>query len=175
MESTKVITNIPLTINIYNADENSFHVTSTIVSGETECILIDAQFTLSDAHKVVAEILSSKKKLKAVYISYVDPDFYFGLEVVRQAFPDVPILATPETITKIKASYEKKLSIWGPKLGSNGTKNVIIPDALEADFLELEGHKLEIVGLDNKERAFIYIPSIKTVIASINVFGNLHL
>jgi len=166
---------LTLSLNVYNADENSFFVTSTIVSGQSEAILIDAQFTLADAHRVVAEILASNKKLKAVYISYCDPDFYFGLEVVKQAFPDVPVYATSETVKKIKATFQKKLEFWGPKLGNNGSKNIIIPEILEGKTLEVDGNQLQIIGDDTSDRTFIYIPTIKAVLGSISVFGQLHL
>ncbi len=33
-------------------------------------------------------VLDSKKTLKTVYISQADPDYYFGVEVIKQYFPD---------------------------------------------------------------------------------------
>jgi glyoxylase-like metal-dependent hydrolase (beta-lactamase superfamily II) len=170
MESSK-----QLNIQVYNASENSFHVNSVLVTGEKEAILFDAQFTLADAHRLVALILESGKELKEVFITFGDPDFYFGLEVIKQAFPAVKIQATAETIKKIKASHAKKLEVWGPKLGSNAPKNIIIPDEFTGDKLELEGQSLELIRIEGTERIFFWIPSAKTVIGSISVFGNLHL
>jgi hypothetical protein len=42
--------------------ENSFGVASVIVSGKTDAVLIDAQFTLADAEKVAQEIKASPVK-----------------------------------------------------------------------------------------------------------------
>ena len=36
----------------YNASENSFGVASVIISGKTDAVFIDAQFTLADAETV---------------------------------------------------------------------------------------------------------------------------
>src|SRR5215216_8195702 len=74
-------------LEIYNAPENSFGVASVIVSGKTDAVLIDAQFTLADAEKVAQEIRKSGKKLTTIYVSHTDPDFYFGLEVFKKYFP----------------------------------------------------------------------------------------
>ena len=56
-----------LKLDIYNASENSFGVASVIVSGKTDAVLIDAQFTLADAEKVAQQIKNSGKKLICIY------------------------------------------------------------------------------------------------------------
>lgn len=167
----------PLSLTVYNADENSFGVASVLVSGENETILIDAQFTLSDAQKLVDEIKASGKKLTAVYVSHGDPDYYFGLEVIKRNFPEVTVYATSYTVEHIKKTSQKKLDVWGPKLNENGTKNIVLPQVLPANHLELEGHKIEIMGLegDFPERTYVWIPSSKAILGGVNVFGNLHL
>jgi glyoxylase-like metal-dependent hydrolase (beta-lactamase superfamily II) len=48
------------------ASEDGFNVTSTIVMGQKECILIDCQWTRANAHRVIAEILETGLKLKAI-------------------------------------------------------------------------------------------------------------
>lgn len=166
----------PLKLKVYNADGNSFHVNSVLVTGKQDAMLIDAQFTRADAHRLVAEVLASGKSLKAVYVSHGDPDFYFGLEVIRAEFPDVKIFASEPTIAWIKNTVQKKVGVWGPKLGANGPRTPIIPDALPKNGLELEGQKLEVVGLDGElpARSFVWIPSIKAVVGGVNVFGGLH-
>jgi glyoxylase-like metal-dependent hydrolase (beta-lactamase superfamily II) len=166
-----------LELKVYRADANSFHVASVLVSGEKDAVLIDAQFTLADAHRVVAEILASGKNLAAIYVSHGDPDYYFGLETLRQAFPNAKILSTGPTLEHIRKTYQKKLDTWGPKLGANGTKNVIFPEVLAGNSLALEGHTLEIKGLDgpDPERTYVWIPDLKAIVGGVNVYDNLHL
>ncbi|MDR6562497.1 MULTISPECIES: MBL fold metallo-hydrolase [unclassified Arcicella] len=171
-QSFKTIETSNFKLEVYNASENSFGVASVIVSGKTDAVLIDAQFTLADAEKVAQEIKKSGKKLTTIYVSHTDPDFYFGLEVFKKYFPDVTAYASPATVESIKATAQKKLDIWGGRLGKAITSNVVLPQVLKGNSIELEGQKLEIVGLEEfPSKTFVWIPSIKAVVGGINVFG----
>ena len=172
IQSFKTIETKALNIKIYNASENSFGVASVIVSGKTDAVLIDAQFTLVDAEKVAHEIISSGKKLATIYVSHGDPDFYFGLEVFKKYFPEVTVYASSTTVEHIKATAQKKLEVWGERLGKNITSNAILPQVLKGNSIALEGEKLEIIGLEEfPSKTFVWIPSVKAVIGGINVFG----
>ncbi|MEO6177075.1 MAG: MBL fold metallo-hydrolase [Flavobacterium circumlabens] len=161
-----------LKLEVFNASENSFGVASVIVSGKTDAVLIDAQFTLEDAEKVAAMIKKSGKKLTAIYISHTDPDFYFGLEVFKKYFPEVTAYASPATVESIKATAQKKLDVWGERLGSAITSNIVLPQVLKGNSIDLEGQKLEITGLQEfPSKTFVWIPSVKAVVGGINVFG----
>ncbi|MBD1362269.1 MBL fold metallo-hydrolase [Mucilaginibacter sp. ZT4R22] len=171
-QSFKVIEANNLKLEVYNAAETSFGVASVIVSGKNDAVLIDAQFTLADAEKVAREIKNSGKKLTAIYVSYGDPDFYFGLEVFKKYFPEVTAYASPATVEHIKVTAQKKLDVWGGQLGNKVTSNVILPQVLKGNTIELEGQKLEIVGLEEfPAKTFVWIPSIKAVVGGISVFG----
>ena len=172
-QSFKKINAGQLSLSIYNANENSFGVASVIVYGQKDAILIDAQFTLADAENVAQEIKNLGKNLTTIYVSHGDPDFYFGLQVFKKYFPDVTAYATPATIEHIKATAQKKLEVWGSKLGKALTSNVILPQVIQGNSFELEGQKIEIIGLDEfPATTFAWIPSIKAVVGGITVFGN---
>lgn len=163
----------PLTLEVFNASEDSFGVASVIVYGENDAILVDAQFTLADAETVAQRILSSGKKLQTIFVSHNDPDFYFGLEVFKKYFPTVTAYAVPAVIEKIKASSQKKLEVWGGRLGNKITSNIVLPQVLNGDQIDLEGHALQVIGLSQfPEKTFLYIPEGKAVIGGINVFGD---
>lgn len=167
----------PLKLDVYNPGTKSmFPVSSEIVTGETDAVLIDAQFQRNDAEALVQKIKATGKKLTTVYISHSDPDYYFGLDVVRAAFPDAKIVATPQTVAAIQASKDGKLAHWGPILKDNAPKALVVPDALVGDSLTLEGRKIQVVGLDSPtpERTFAWIPSLKAVVGGIPVSANIH-
>ena len=167
----------PLKLSVYhNPDPKGFQVASVLVTGEKDAILLDAQFTLADAHRVVADVLASGKELKTVFITQGDPDFYFGLGVVKAAFPDVKVLTTPAILKHIQETADKKLTTWGPQLKQNGPKTVVFPEAFSGDRLTLDGQALEIkhgTG-STKDEIYVSIPSIKAVVGGVMVFGNLH-
>lgn len=162
-----------LTFDVFIAAESSFGVTSTIISGKTDAVLIDAQFTLAEAEIVAQYIKNSGKRLSLIYISHADPDFYFGLEVFKRYFPQVTVYANNANIEHIKATSQKKLDVWGGRLGDALTKNVVLPQLLKDSSFELEGEKIEIYGLEQfPSRSFVWLPSAKAVIGGINIFGS---
>jgi glyoxylase-like metal-dependent hydrolase (beta-lactamase superfamily II) len=172
-QQIKTLRTAPLQLTYYNATEAAFGVTSVLISGKSDAILIDAQFTLPDAQNVVNEIKRSGKHLKAIFISYGDPDFYFGLELIRKEYPDVSVYATAATIQHIKATYKEKLAYWGNIFKDAIPKMAIIPDLLPGNNLKLEGKTLSLINVPGSPvRSFIWIPSIKAVVGGINVFGN---
>jgi len=166
----------PLTLQVYNGNADSFNVNSVLVSGKTDAVLLDTGFTRADALRIAAMVLDSRKTLKTIYISQPDPDYYFGIEVLKTYFPDVKVVATEPTIKKIQATLPTKLSFWPPKMGANAPRNVPVPELLEGNAITLEGQTLEIRGLDDKlaQRSYMWIPSIKAVVGGVNVFGGLH-
>src|SRR2546423_15621725 len=71
----------PLKLSVYNpGTEAMFPVSSVLVTGAKEAILVDAQFGVSQADKLVEAVRQSGKTRTTVYISHGDPDYYFGPE-----------------------------------------------------------------------------------------------
>ncbi|AQX02238.1 hypothetical protein BBD32_12600 [Elizabethkingia anophelis] len=64
-----------------------------IIDRREGCSFIDVPFTLSDAEIVRDEIQKRKRILTAVYITHSYQDYYLGLEVIKNTFPSVKIIA----------------------------------------------------------------------------------
>lgn len=164
-----------LTMEVYNPGENSvFPVSSEIISGQHEVALIDAQFQRNDAQQLVEKIKATGKKLTTVYISHSDPDFYFGLDVIKTAFPDAKIIATPGTIKEINATKDGKVAYWGPILKENAPTQVIVPQPLTGDSFTIDGQQVEVKGLNGPTpaRTYVWIPALKAVVGGVAVAGN---
>lgn len=168
----------PLRLEVFNPGAASlFPVTSVLVTGKRDAVLIDAQFQRNDAEALVQKIRASGKRLTTIYISHSDPDFYFGLDVVHAAFPQARIVATPPTLAAIRASRDGKVAHWGPILKANAPQALVEPQPLKGDHLLLEGQKLQVVGLDGPTpaRTVLWIPSIRAVVGGVPVSANIHL
>lgn len=166
-----------LALEVYNPGATAvFPVTSVLVSGEKEVVLVDAQFGKSQAEQVVQKIRASGKQLTTIYISHGDPDYYFGLETLTAAFPDAKVLASAPTVEHIKHTMDGKLKYWGPILKGDAPSKAIVPQVLKGDSLILEGKRLQIIGLDGPQpdRSFVWIPSIKAVVGGVVVAENIH-
>lgn len=167
----------PLKIDVYNPAEKAiFPVSSELITGQHDAVLIDAQFQRNDAEALVQKIKVSGKKLTTVYISHSDPDYYFGLDVIQAAFPEAKIVASEPTVKAIKASMQGKLAYWGPILKDNAPAKLVLPEVLKGDHLTLEGQPLEIKGLQGPapQRSYVWIPSLKAVVGGVVVSSGIH-
>jgi glyoxylase-like metal-dependent hydrolase (beta-lactamase superfamily II) len=167
-----------LHVQVFTSPPEGIAVNSTLVYGDKDAILIDAQFRLSDAHRLVAMILESKKNLTTVYVTHPHPDHYFGLVVIRQAFPNAKFVALPRVVERIKASWQNRVNAWKPQYGDNIPSNPIVPDPLDGNTLTLEGETLQIFGPLQGDSAgdnsFVWIPSIKAVVGGDTLFSGAH-
>ena len=166
----------PLSVKVYNADGNSFNVNSTFVVGDKEAMVIDAGFTRADALRIAANVLDSGKQLKTIYVSQADPDYYFGVETLKEIFPQADVVTTPAVLEKINAKKAGKVAFWGPKMGANAPRSPVVPRALEGNTLTLDGQTIEIRGTQGvlAHRPYAWIPSIQAVVGNIGVFGGMH-
>ncbi|WP_265437602.1 Vmh family MBL fold metallo-hydrolase [Aeromonas media] len=164
----------PLNVTVYNPGEKAiFPVSSSLVTGDREAILIDAQFDVQNGQALVEMIKKSGKKLTTVYISAGDPDFYFGLEPVMAAFPDVKVLADQHVVDHINQTKDAKLSYWSPILGEGAPKSLTVPQVMTASHLTLDGEKIEIKEM-NTPNAYLWAPSIKTAFGGVPVYSGVH-
>lgn len=148
-----------LNITHYNPGENAiFPASSVLVSGKKEVILFDAQFSVADGQKLVEQIKATGKELSMIYISSGDPDFYFGLEPIVAAFPNVEVVASEAIVAHIKRTKDAKLEYWGPILEDNAPSKVIVPTVLNDTTLNLEGETIEVKEI-NTHQAYLWVPS----------------
>lgn len=166
----------PLTVKIYNAGSGSFNVNSTLIYGEKEAMVIDAGFTRADALRIAANVLDSGKQLSIIYVSQADPDYYFGVETLKEFFPQAKVVSTPAVLEKLSAKMAGKVAFWGPKMGLNAPRTPVTPQALSGNTISFEGQSIEIRGTTGllAHRPYAWIPSIKAIVGNIAVFGNMH-
>lgn len=162
----------------FQAGEAGFRRTPVLLTGETEAILIDGGFTLSDGRAVAEAIKASGKRLTTIYVSCNDPDYYFGLRPIVEAFPAAKVIAKPVTVEAIKSNVENKLEVWAPQLKENGPQklaDVVMPEASNATSLTLEGNQIDIVEVaDMHDRRYIWVPSLEAVFGGVLIDSGIH-
>ena len=156
-----------------------YDVNSTMIIGERDILLIDPQFSLSEAHKLAAEILETKKRLTTIYSTHAHPDHLFGLAVLKQAFPEARIVALPATVNAAKTGWPARQKFWFPVYGNNiPGPEPVLPDALATPVLTLEGEEFPITGgvqgADGPGNSFVYVPSLRAVITGDIVFDHVY-
>lgn len=164
-----------LKVTTYNpAEKGIFPVSSSLVTGDTEAILVDAQFGVGDGKALVEIIRASGKTLTTIYISGGDPDYYFGLEPVVEAFPNAKVLASSSVVDHIQKTKDGKLAYWGRILGAQAPTKIIVPNVSDETRLVLEGKTIEVREI-NTHQAYLWVPSIKTALGGVLVSSGIHL
>ncbi len=160
------------------AGENGFFRAPVLITGASEALLIDGGFTFPDGRAVADAIKATGKKLTAIYVSQSDPDYYFSLKPIREAFPEARVIAASTAVAAIDASVAKKIAAWGPQLKENGPQSladVVIPEAFDGKTLSVDGETIEIVdaeGLAN--RRYLFAPSLNAVFGGVMIFSGVH-
>jgi glyoxylase-like metal-dependent hydrolase (beta-lactamase superfamily II) len=177
--ATAISAQAKLTLKVHTgAGVNGYDVNSTMISGEKDMLVIDPQFSLSEAHRLAAEILESKKNLVTIYITHPHPDHLFGLAVLHQAFPNAKIVALPATVNGAKTGWPARQKFWFPTYGNNiPGPDPVLPEELSSPMLTLEGEQFPITGGvqgDGPGNSFVYIPSLNAVVAGDTVFDRVY-
>ncbi|MCL6411684.1 MBL fold metallo-hydrolase [Pantoea agglomerans] len=163
-----------LQLQTYNPQEKGiFAVSSTLVSGPTEAILFDAQFSTQDGEKLAEMIKKSGKKLKEIVITSGDPDFYFGLEPIVKAWPDVKVVAAPAVVKHIQQTHDAKLKYWGPQMKQGAPDKVVVPEVTHQTRFSVDGEVLELRHPE-QYAAYIWIPSASTILGGTALSSGIH-
>lgn len=159
-----------LTLNTFNAGTSAiFPVASTLISGNTEAILVDTQFQKQYAEQVVELIKANNKTLKYIYISHSDPDYYFGAQVIQAAFPQAKLVSTAQTAYLISASKDEKLAVWKDQLKDDAPTELLVPEAISGS-LNIDGESIEIKQDPvDPAHSYLWIPSLTTILGGVSV------
>ena len=185
--STKQVS--PLTLEVFTSPTEALRpgqtyspITSTLVSGQREAILIDAQLTFQQARNVAEWVRASGKHLTTIYITHGHGDHYFGIGTIRELFPNVRAVTTPAVARNIQETLDAGVlsTFWEPALGPLAQyipAAPVIPEALEGNVIELEGRELQIVEVgqsDTFPTTVVHIPSLDAVVAGDVAYNGIH-
>jgi glyoxylase-like metal-dependent hydrolase (beta-lactamase superfamily II) len=168
------------TLKVYTGrGQTGYDVNSTLIIGQRDILLIDPQFSLSEAHKLAAEILETQKNLATIYSTHAHPDHLFGLAVLKQAFPNAKIVALPATVNAARTGWPARQKFWFPVYGANiPGPEPVLPEELSAPVLTLEGEEFPVTGgvqgADGPGNSFVYVPPLRAVITGDIVFDHVY-
>jgi glyoxylase-like metal-dependent hydrolase (beta-lactamase superfamily II) len=151
---------------------------SVIVYGPTEAVLVDTGMSVLDTQDTVDEIRRSGKRLRATLITHAHPDHYFGMQVVREAFPDAPVLARRE-VRDVMREWRGKVEHWSETFDRKHIPTHLqLPDPLEGDVVEIDGERIEVIDTvctESLDLTVFYLPSLKTLLAGDLVYNGMHM
>src|SRR6267142_1432597 len=148
-------------IRVFTSPDDQFWVNSTIIEGAHEVMLVDAQLTKTSAEKVLQGIRETKKPLSIIYITHEHADHFLGLEVFKDAYPGVRIIATTAVVDRINKVYQEKIDKWKKILGPGATSHAVAIEQFDDSFIEFESSRIEILKRlqgDTDENTMLWIP-----------------
>jgi len=167
----------PFSIKVVTSLGDQFWVNSVIIEGTHEVMLVDAQLTKTNAERVLQEIKETKKPLSIIYVTHEHADHFLGLEVFREAYPGVRIIANSAVTDRINKVYQEKVDKWKKILGSGATSQVVAIEKFDGNFIELENSKIEVLKRirgDTDENTMLWIPGQRILIAGDVLFNDMH-
>ena len=164
-------------IKVFTSRDDQFWVNSVIIEGTHEVMLVDAQLTKTNAERVLQEIKETKKPLSIIYITHEHADHFLGLEVFKEAYPGVRIIANSAIVGRINEVYQAKIDKWKTILGSGATSHAVAIEKFAGTFIEFESSKIEVlknIQGDTDENTMLWIPGQRILIAGDVAFNNVH-
>ncbi len=164
-------------IKVFTSPDDQFWANSVIIEGTREVMLVDAQLTRTNAERVLQEIRETKKPLSIIYITHEHADHFLGLEVFKEAYPGVRIIANSAVTDRINKVYQEKVDKWKKILGSGATSSVVAIEKVDGNVIEFENSKIELlkdVQGDTDENTMLWIPGQRILIAGDVLFNNMH-
>jgi glyoxylase-like metal-dependent hydrolase (beta-lactamase superfamily II) len=164
-------------IKVFTSPDDQFWTNSVIIEGTHEVMLVDAQLTKTSAEKVLQEIKETKKPLSIIYITHEHADHFLGLEVFKEAYPRVRIIANSAVVDRINKVYREKVDKWKTVLGSGATSQVVAIEKFDGNFIRFENSKIEVlknIQGDTDENTMLWIPGQRILITGDVLFNNMH-
>jgi glyoxylase-like metal-dependent hydrolase (beta-lactamase superfamily II) len=164
-------------IKVFTSPDDQFWTNSVIIEGAHEVMLVDAQLTKTSAERVLQEIRETKKPLSIIYITHEHADHFLGLEVFREAYPRVRIIADSSVVDRINKVYPEKIDKWKTILGPGATSHVVAIEKFDGNSITFGSSQIEVlrnIQGDTDENTMLWIPGPRILIAGDVLFNNMH-
>ena len=166
-----------VSIKVFTSQDDQFWTNSVMIEGVHEVMLVDAQLTKTNAERVLQEIIKTRKPLSLIYITHEHADHFLGLEVFREAYPRVRIIATSAVVARIHKVYQERLDKWKQLLGSAATTRVVPIEQFDGNTITFESSSIEVlqhIQGDTDENTMLWIPGPRILVGGDVVFDNMH-
>ena len=151
--------------------------TSTIITGATEAVLVDAQYLKDDVRHLGDLIERIGKSLTTIYITHAHADHYLGLGPLLERFPNARCVALPSVIEAMKQTMELQDLQWEMLFGNATVKGGPLPAPLEGDTLYVDGSPIRIIEVkqaDINPSSIVHVPAIGVVVAGDVIYNEIH-
>jgi glyoxylase-like metal-dependent hydrolase (beta-lactamase superfamily II) len=172
----------PLALDVYTADAQGIGVTSTLIYGESEAVLVDTQFRISDAEKLADGIAAKGRRLKAILVTHPHFDHFYGASVLLRRFPGTPVYASASDIDYIKGDLANTLAQIRARFGAETIPaDIVIPQPWPGTHFTVDGQSVDVIaGLQGDvgpgpRNNVVWVSSLAAAIVGDIAFNQVHL
>ena len=171
----------PVRLIQFTSGDVSSNVGSTVILGPTEAIVVDCLAFAPDAAQEADSIATLGVHLKAVYITHSDIDHYLGCAKFVERFPGTPVYMTPKALDRYNKVAKAAYDFSHKNIGTRATfaDSLVTVQPLPSNKLTVDGEAV-VVHPDlqgdviDSQNSFIWIPSLRAVLADDIVFNKVH-
>ncbi|MFE2543043.1 MBL fold metallo-hydrolase [Actinacidiphila glaucinigra] len=153
-------------------------LTSTLVLGEEEAVLVDPPFTREQVRGVGDWIERSGRRLTHVYATHGHGDHWFGTDLLLRRFPGAVPYATEGTIGLMhRQAGEGRRTRWDVDFPGLIPDSPVVYRVVPDEGFALEGHPLHVVETghtDTDDTTVLHVPSIGLVVAGDVAYNGVH-
>ena len=160
-------------LSVFTADPMGGLVDSTLVLGERQALLIDSQFTKPNAERIRDAIRVTGRTLETIFITHFHPDHHFGVAVLKEAWPDVRVVAHSAVAGMLAEMGQGMFDQRKGQMGDALPNKWLAPDALSGA-LTLEGETFDVLDPmigDTKEITPVLLPQFNALVAADLVYN----
>jgi glyoxylase-like metal-dependent hydrolase (beta-lactamase superfamily II) len=153
-------------------------LSSTLILGERDAVLVDAPFTREQIHRVGDWVERSGKRLAFIYATHGHGDHWFGTDLLLQRFPGTVAYATEGTIRLMhEQATEGRAQLWDKDFPGLIPDSPVVYQPIPTEGFELEGNRIQAVETghtDTDDTTVLHVPSISLVVAGDVAYNGVH-
>ena len=172
----------PLALDVYTADPQGLGVTSVLVYGDREAILVDTQFRISDAERLADRIAEKNRRLKLILVTHPHFDHFCGASVLLARFPGTPVYASPGDVEYIKRDLAATAAQIRARFGADTIPaDIPIPQPWPGTHFTVDGQSVDVIADvqgdvgPGPRNNFVWVPSLAAAIVGDIAFNQVHL
>ncbi|MFD4544325.1 MBL fold metallo-hydrolase [Streptomyces bauhiniae] len=149
-------------------------MTSTLIYGEHEAVLVDPLTTVSEAEALAAWVKLHDRDLVAIYITHGHLDHFAGLTVLLRHFPGARGIATPKSV---EFARTQPVRFYRQRLPGQLPATITLPEPYPEESIILEGEELRIIEQghsDAPDTTSLHVPSLDLVVGGDVLYNQCH-
>jgi glyoxylase-like metal-dependent hydrolase (beta-lactamase superfamily II) len=153
---------------------------ATLIYGERDAVLVDTYLTIDQGVELADQVAAAGKNLTHIYITHGHGDHFFGINALKQRFPNVRAVAPASVVERMVSQFEPEVmdGIFRRLFPGQIPDDPGMAERLDGAAIELEGQLLvpiETGHTDTPDSTSLHVPSIGLIAAGDVVCNGIHL